>query len=51
MGTGNQLGDRVSVQEAEEHVFGVALMNDWSARDIQAWEVFLFMSVIELSPN
>eukprot|EP00158_Paraphelidium_tribonemae_P007710 Partr_v1_DN28337_c0_g1_i1_m79235 putative Fumarylacetoacetase len=38
IGTGNQLGDRIPIDRASEHVFGVALMNDWSARDIQAWE-------------
>lgn len=38
IGVGNELGDRVSLDKASEHVFGVALMNDWSARDIQAWE-------------
>ena len=38
VGTGNNLGDAVSVDNAEEHIFGLALVNDWSARDIQAWE-------------
>lgn len=38
VGTGNNLGEAVSVNKAEEHVFGLALVNDWSARDIQAWE-------------
>ena len=38
IGTGNSLGERISVEEAEEHIFGMALVNDWSARDIQAWE-------------
>ena len=38
VGTGNQLGEPISIGEAEEHIFGVVLMNDWSARDIQAWE-------------
>jgi fumarylacetoacetase len=32
------LGRRVTVSEFREHVFGVVLLNDWSARDIQAWE-------------
>jgi len=32
------LGSRVSVDEAGDHLFGVVLLNDWSARDIQAWE-------------
>jgi fumarylacetoacetase len=34
----NELGQPVSIDEAEDHIFGVVLMNDWSARDIQAWE-------------
>ena len=38
IGTGNNLGEPISVKSAEEHVFGLALVNDWSARDIQAWE-------------
>lgn len=38
IGTGNSLGDRISITEAENHVFGICLLNDWSARDIQAWE-------------
>ena len=38
IGTPNQLGDPVSMKDAESHVFGLALFNDWSARDIQPWE-------------
>ncbi len=38
IGKGNSLGEAVSVAQAEEHIFGLVLMNDWSARDIQAWE-------------
>jgi len=38
VGVGTELGSRVSIDEAEDHIFGVALFNDWSARDIQAWE-------------
>jgi len=34
----NALGEPVSITEAEDHLFGLALFNDWSARDIQAWE-------------
>ncbi|KAK2738813.1 fumarylacetoacetate hydrolase [Colletotrichum kahawae] len=34
----NALGEPVRVDEAEQHIFGYVLMNDWSARDIQAWE-------------
>jgi len=35
---GNTLGDRIPIGEAEDHLFGLTLLNDWSARDIQAWE-------------
>jgi fumarylacetoacetase len=38
VGAPSRLGEQVSVEAFEEHVFGVALVNDWSARDIQAWE-------------
>ncbi|MGZ4447484.1 MAG: fumarylacetoacetase [Nocardioides sp.] len=38
VGTGTALGDRVAVTGFAEHVFGVVGLNDWSARDIQAWE-------------
>ncbi|HEX8887451.1 MAG TPA: fumarylacetoacetase [Noviherbaspirillum sp.] len=38
VGTGNSQGERIGMNEAEEHVFGICLLNDWSARDIQAWE-------------
>ncbi|KAJ5731673.1 uncharacterized protein N7483_006181 [Penicillium malachiteum] len=34
----NEMGKPVSIDEAEDHIFGLVLMNDWSARDIQAWE-------------
>ncbi|WQF85695.1 Putative fumarylacetoacetase [Colletotrichum destructivum] len=34
----NGLGNPVSVKDAEDHIFGYVLMNDWSARDIQQWE-------------
>ncbi|MEO6060991.1 MAG: fumarylacetoacetase [Thermoflexales bacterium] len=34
----NVLGEPIAMADAEEHVFGVSLFNDWSARDIQAWE-------------
>ncbi|CAL5868769.1 uncharacterized protein PFLUO_LOCUS2996 [Penicillium psychrofluorescens] len=36
--TPNDLGKPVPIEEAEDHIFGLVLMNDWSARDIQAWE-------------
>jgi len=38
VGRGNELGAQIPISEAEEHIFGVCLVNDWSARDIQAWE-------------
>ena len=38
VGRGNALGTRVPVAEADSHIFGLCLLNDWSARDIQAWE-------------
>ena len=38
IGTGNKLGEPISVNHAEKHIFGMVLLNDWSARDIQAWE-------------
>ncbi len=38
IGTPSRLGEPVPVERALEHVFGVVLVNDWSARDIQAWE-------------
>ncbi len=34
----NVLGHRVPIEEAEDYIFGLVLFNDWSARDIQAWE-------------
>jgi fumarylacetoacetase len=38
VGPGNELGKPVPIAEAEEHLFGLCLVNDWSARDIQTWE-------------
>jgi fumarylacetoacetase len=38
IGPGNALGSRVGIDEAEAHLFGLVLFNDWSARDIQPWE-------------
>ena len=38
VGVGNELGQPVPIDKAEEHLFGVSLLNDWSARDLQAWE-------------
>jgi fumarylacetoacetase len=38
VGRGNAQGRSVPISEAESHIFGLCLVNDWSARDIQAWE-------------
>ena len=38
VGQANRLGEPVPIDEAEDHVFGLCLVNDWSARDIQSWE-------------
>jgi len=38
IGASNDLGDPISIENAEDHVFGICLFNDWSARDIQGWE-------------
>jgi len=38
LGPGNELGSPISLREAEEHIVGLCLVNDWSARDIQKWE-------------
>ena len=38
VGNGNALGTRIGIDDAESHVFGLCLLNDWSARDIQGWE-------------
>ncbi len=38
IGPGNELGRPIPIREAPEHIFGMVLVNDWSARDIQKWE-------------
>jgi fumarylacetoacetase len=38
IGQGNTLGEAIPMDAAEEHIFGLCLLNDWSTRDIQAWE-------------
>jgi fumarylacetoacetase len=38
IGPGNQLGEPIPIAEAADHVFGLGLLNDWSARDVQGWE-------------
>jgi len=38
IGPDNALGDSIPIAEAEDHIFGLCLLNDWSARDMQTWE-------------
>jgi 2-keto-4-pentenoate hydratase/2-oxohepta-3-ene-1,7-dioic acid hydratase in catechol pathway len=38
VGPGNELGKPIVASRAHEHIFGMVLMNDWSARDVQKWE-------------
>ncbi len=38
IGQGNARGESIPIARAEEHLFGLCLLNDWSARDVQAWE-------------
>jgi fumarylacetoacetase len=38
VGVGNVMGEPIPIAQAREHLFGLCLLNDWSARDIQAWE-------------
>jgi fumarylacetoacetase len=38
IGAGNAIGSAIPIDRAESHVFGLCLLNDWSARDVQAWE-------------
>lgn len=45
VGTGNPMGEPIAVADADRHIFGAVLFNDWSARDIQAWEY------VPLGPN
>jgi fumarylacetoacetase len=45
VGVGTELGETVPVKDFAQHVFGLVLVNDWSARDIQAWEY------VPLGPN
>ena len=37
-GKGNELGENIKIENAEDYIFGLCLFNDWSARDIQKWE-------------
>ncbi|MHC8316121.1 fumarylacetoacetase [Pseudomonas sp. LB3P31] len=38
IGQGNEMGDSIAIDDAADHIAGFCLLNDWSARDIQAWE-------------
>ncbi|MCD6682173.1 MAG: fumarylacetoacetase [Burkholderiaceae bacterium] len=38
IGAGNACGEPIAIADAERHVFGLCLLNDWSARDVQGWE-------------
>jgi fumarylacetoacetase len=38
IGAGNEMGEPIDIRDAREHIVGLCLLNDWSARDIQAWE-------------
>jgi len=38
IGTPNKMGDQITTDKGEDHIFGLCLFNDWSARDIQKWE-------------
>ena len=38
LGPGNPMGEPIPIARAEDHLLGVCLLNDWSARDIQSWE-------------
>jgi fumarylacetoacetase len=38
IGSGNTMGNRIPMDDAMEHIFGIVILNDWSARDVQKWE-------------
>lgn len=38
VGPGNRMGEPMTIEEAGENIFGICILNDWSARDIQTWE-------------
>ena len=38
IGAGNEMGEAIDIDQADQHIFGMCLFNDWSARDLQAWE-------------
>merc|ERR1712190_720732 len=39
VGPGNEMGEPISLRDADDHIFGMVLLNDWSARGIQKWEM------------
>jgi len=39
IGQGNAMGKPIALEQVDEHIFGISLLNDWSARDIQVWEM------------
>ncbi|AYF87799.1 MULTISPECIES: fumarylacetoacetase [unclassified Pseudomonas] len=38
IGQGNEMGESIAIADAQQHIAGYCLLNDWSARDVQAWE-------------
>ena len=38
VGVGNEMGEAIPIAQASDHIFGLCLLNDWSARDVQSWE-------------
>ena len=38
IGPGNDMGQRIDIADAMDHIFGIVILNDWSARDVQKWE-------------
>lgn len=38
IGSGNEIGNRITMDDAMNHIFGIVILNDWSARDVQKWE-------------
>jgi fumarylacetoacetase len=38
VGVGNEIGEPIAISQAGDHIFGLCLVNDWSARDVQSWE-------------
>lgn len=44
MGPGNKLGDRVNIDDAEDHMFGVVLLNDWSGTVILIYLMMIILS-------